>query len=146
MTTFRTGYDLQFGERQAYLKTIYSNIKDRSRVLSSKNISTVELSDSGVTVKCDDGSSYDGDILAGADGVRSKVREEMWRLASSTLPELVEHDKNGMFPTIHYLGITYINEPKLSLQSTNASLALHQHHQDQNLEIVISDMTKIEAR
>jgi 2-polyprenyl-6-methoxyphenol hydroxylase-like FAD-dependent oxidoreductase len=73
----------------------YANIKDKSKVLLGKNVTLVEQSESGVTVQCDDGTSYRGDILAGADGVRSKVRAEMWRLAGSSVPRLVEHDKNG---------------------------------------------------
>jgi 2-polyprenyl-6-methoxyphenol hydroxylase-like FAD-dependent oxidoreductase len=92
----RTGYGLEFGERQQYLKALYGNIKDKSKVFPNKNIVTIEPSETGVTVKCADGSSYEGDILAGADGVRSKVREEMWRLASSSHRDLVENDKEGM--------------------------------------------------
>jgi 2-polyprenyl-6-methoxyphenol hydroxylase-like FAD-dependent oxidoreductase len=78
------------------LKTIYGNLKDKSKVLVNKGIASVEHSKSGVTAICDDGSTYQGDILIGADGVRSTVREEMWRLADSTVPALVKNDKNGM--------------------------------------------------
>jgi 2-polyprenyl-6-methoxyphenol hydroxylase-like FAD-dependent oxidoreductase len=90
-----TGYDLEFGDRGDYLETIYSNIKDKTKIIVYKHITSVNQSDVGVTVTCADGTSYDGDILAGADGVRSKVREEMWRLANSKHPALVEHDRNG---------------------------------------------------
>lgn len=100
MTTHRFGYDFDFGERSKYLEVFYDNIKDKSKILLEKNITSVEHSDSGVTVRCRDGTSYQGDILAGADGVRSKIREEMWRLANSTVPKLVEHDKNGMSSTL----------------------------------------------
>ncbi len=100
LTAPRTGYDFQFGERTKYLDVLYANIKDKSKILLRKNVTSVEHSDGGVTVKCDDGTSYQGDILAGADGVRSKVREEMWRLASSSVPKLVERDKNGMYTTM----------------------------------------------
>ncbi|KAF2664645.1 FAD/NAD(P)-binding domain-containing protein [Microthyrium microscopicum] len=93
----RTGYDFIFGERTKYLTTFYENLKDKSKILLSKNIKIVEETDSGVVVKCEDGTSYEGDILAGADGVRSKVREEMWRLANSQVPKVVEHDRNAMF-------------------------------------------------
>ena len=95
MTSSRAGYDFEFGERTKYLDVFYGKLKSKDRVLLNKNITLIEESDNGVTVKCEDGTSYHGDILAGADGVRSKVREEMWRLASSRFPEVVEHDKNG---------------------------------------------------
>jgi 2-polyprenyl-6-methoxyphenol hydroxylase-like FAD-dependent oxidoreductase len=103
----RTGYDFQFGERTKYLDVFYANIKDKSKIHLGKNVTLVEQSDSCVTVKCDDGTSYRGDILAGADGVRSKVREEMWSLASSSVPKLVEHDKNGRSTTIEPPGSMY---------------------------------------
>jgi 2-polyprenyl-6-methoxyphenol hydroxylase-like FAD-dependent oxidoreductase len=99
LTSNRTGYDFQFGERTKYLEVFYNGIKSKSKILLNKNITSVEQFDNGVTVKCDDGTSYQGDILAGADGVRSKVRQEMWRLASSRFPKLVEHDKQGMMST-----------------------------------------------
>ena len=146
MTAFRTGYNLEFGERQAYLNTLYHNIKDKSKVLSNKSVTTVELSESGVTVKCEDGSSYVGDILAGADGVRSKVREEMWRLANSEFPQLVEHDKNGISRAISYPSMICINDSQLFLQSTSASLVLHLRRLNQYLATVIMDTTKTEAR
>lgn len=65
----------------------------------------MDQSEHGVTVTCEDGTSYQGDILAGADGVRSKIREEMWRLARPQFPDLVEHDEDGIdaFPLMqHY--------------------------------------------
>lgn len=43
---------------------------------------------------CEDGTSYTGDILVGADGVNSKARSEMWRLADEQDPGLVKADKN----------------------------------------------------
>jgi 2-polyprenyl-6-methoxyphenol hydroxylase-like FAD-dependent oxidoreductase len=82
------------------LEVFYDGIKNKSKILLNKNVTLVKQSDSGVTVECDDGTSYQGDILAGADGVRSKIREEMWRLAEPRFPKLVEHDKQGMFITM----------------------------------------------
>lgn len=97
LTSNRAGYDFLFGERTNYTKVFYDKIKNKSKILLNKNIISVEESDDGVTVKCDDGTFYQGDILAGADGVRSKVRQEMWRLGQLRFPELVEHDKHGTF-------------------------------------------------
>ncbi|KAK7906569.1 FAD binding domain protein [Apiospora marii] len=53
--------------------------KGRRQVLTGKRVDTIQQDDAGATVYCTDGSSYHGDIVVGADGVRSKVRQEMWR-------------------------------------------------------------------
>jgi 2-polyprenyl-6-methoxyphenol hydroxylase-like FAD-dependent oxidoreductase len=66
---------------------------DKDKVLVKKKVTAVEYSVTGVTVKCDDGSSYDGHVLVGADGVNSNTREELWRLAHSTKPKLVSKDR-----------------------------------------------------
>jgi 2-polyprenyl-6-methoxyphenol hydroxylase-like FAD-dependent oxidoreductase len=57
-------------------------------MLLNKTVKSVEHDDSGVTVYCEDGSSYRGDIVVGCDGVNSKasVRSEMWRIASEAEP------------------------------------------------------------
>ncbi|KAF4416113.1 FAD/NAD(P)-binding domain-containing protein [Fusarium austroafricanum] len=50
-----------------------------------------------------------GDILAGADGVRSKTREKLWKLAKPKHPELLRHDENkyrclfGIASSVHHL-------------------------------------------
>lgn len=93
LTLSRFGYDIAFGDRQAILEVFYNNIKDKSKLLTGKSLSLVRHHSSGVTVICDDGTSYTGDVLAGADGVNSKTRSEMWRLADLQDPELVKKDK-----------------------------------------------------
>ncbi|KAK5999341.1 hypothetical protein QM012_005559 [Aureobasidium pullulans] len=91
-----TGYAFAFGDRQKILQVLYDNLKDKSKILVSKNLKTVSQHASGVTVICEDGTSYMGDILAGADGVNSKARSEMWRLADEVDPELVKNDKTSL--------------------------------------------------
>jgi 2-polyprenyl-6-methoxyphenol hydroxylase-like FAD-dependent oxidoreductase len=50
-----------------------------------------------VTVYSADGTSYEGDILAGADGVFSATRQEMWRAADREEPGAIsEKDKTSM--------------------------------------------------
>jgi len=49
-----------------------------------------------VLVKCADGTVYEGDIVIGADGIHSRVRMEMQRIAHNTSPGLMECDKTGM--------------------------------------------------
>jgi FAD dependent monooxygenase len=52
-----------------------------------------------VTVQVEDNSYYDGDIVVGADGVHSKVREEMWRLMNSMQPGLIKEGRKGEIKT-----------------------------------------------
>ncbi|RDI87660.1 hypothetical protein Vi05172_g2254 [Venturia inaequalis] len=89
----RTGYDFLFGTRTKYLDVFYEKLKSKDKVLLNKGIARVDQSENGVTVTCEDGTLYQGDILAGADGVRSKVKEEMWRLARPQFPDVVERDE-----------------------------------------------------
>jgi len=95
LTPTSTGYDLEFLPRSDALKVLYNHVKDKSRLHHNKTLVSVEHSESIVAVKCEDGSLYKGDILIGADGVNSVVREELWRLAASEVPDLVERDRNG---------------------------------------------------
>ncbi|KAI5250280.1 FAD/NAD(P)-binding domain-containing protein [Aureobasidium subglaciale] len=92
----RSGYGFAFSDRQDILQVLYDNIKDKSKILVEKKLSQVHQHPSGVTVTCEDGTSYTGDILAGADGVNSKARSEMWRLADEADPELVKADKHSL--------------------------------------------------
>ncbi|THV96163.1 FAD/NAD(P)-binding domain-containing protein, partial [Aureobasidium pullulans] len=92
----RSGYGFAFSDRQDILQVLYDNLKDKSKVLVGKKLSLVRQQPNGVTVVCEDGSSYTGDILAGADGVNSKARSEMWRLADEQDPELVKADKDSL--------------------------------------------------
>lgn len=44
------------------------------------------------------GVTYTGDLVVGADGIHSKVRSEMWRIADTVRPGLVtEREKNSKF-------------------------------------------------
>jgi 2-polyprenyl-6-methoxyphenol hydroxylase-like FAD-dependent oxidoreductase len=94
----RFGYDFFVLDRELVLRVLYNHIADNSKVLLNKRISTVGHFDDKVVVHCTDGSSYEGDILAGADGVHSKTRHEMWRLADEVEPgRISEKDKTSMF-------------------------------------------------
>jgi 2-polyprenyl-6-methoxyphenol hydroxylase-like FAD-dependent oxidoreductase len=86
-----------WGDRQTVLEVLRDNLQDKSKLLVNKQVERVDHSTEGVIVRCKDGSSYDGDIVVGADGVFSKVRKEMWRLAEKKLPELVQKERNGEF-------------------------------------------------
>lgn len=54
---------------------------DQAKVLTGRDIVDIISSNSGVTVKCADGTIYEGSIVVGADGVHSTVRSIMRRMA-----------------------------------------------------------------
>ncbi|PGH02637.1 hypothetical protein GX51_04520 [Blastomyces parvus] len=89
----RHGYPLIFLERQLALKVFYSRL-DKSKVLVGKAVCSAALFHDGVTVTTKDGSVYSGDIVVGCDGIHSKVRQGMVRLANEASP--------GYFPSNEY--------------------------------------------
>lgn len=68
------------------IQVLYEHIKDKSRVLTSKRVVSVQQSDAGVEVKTQDGATFKGDILIGADGIHSTVRQNMWDAAAKLEP------------------------------------------------------------
>ncbi|KAH6855970.1 hypothetical protein B0I37DRAFT_395815 [Chaetomium sp. MPI-CAGE-AT-0009] len=92
----RTGYTLAWGERQNLLRVLYENLKDPSKVLVNKSLTDIKHDVNGVTAICEDGTTFSGDLLVGADGVFSKTRSKMWQFAEADHPQLVKEDKNCM--------------------------------------------------
>jgi FAD dependent monooxygenase len=89
---------LAFLERRILLDILYTALPDASWVLAGKSVVSVEQEHdgkNGMTVRTDDGSSYHGDLVVSADGVHSRVRREMWRLAELERPgSITAKDKN----------------------------------------------------
>jgi 2-polyprenyl-6-methoxyphenol hydroxylase-like FAD-dependent oxidoreductase len=80
----RFGYGAAFLDRHTVLQAIASTIAQKDKIMLNSTVLSIDHTDSGVTVNCEDGSSYHGDVVVGCDGVNSKssVRREMFRLAS----------------------------------------------------------------
>ena len=68
-------------DRSSILKVIYGHIVDKSKVLTNKRVESVRNTAHGVEVTTTDGSIYTGDMVIGADGVHSRVRQEIQRHA-----------------------------------------------------------------
>jgi FAD dependent monooxygenase len=76
---------------------LYNSLQEASRVLVDKTVVSVEQDENNsVAVRVQDGCVYWGDLVVGADGVHSRVRSEMWRLAEVEQPGLItEREKNS---------------------------------------------------
>ncbi|KAL4760327.1 FAD-dependent oxidoreductase [Aspergillus foveolatus] len=96
----RFGLPLAFLERRKLLDILYTSLPDTSRVLVEKRVVSVEQEYDGrnsMIVRTHDGSIYHGDLVVGADGVHSRVRREMWRLAELEQPGLITaREKNSL--------------------------------------------------
>lgn len=104
-----------FLDRQKLLQILYNNIKDKSRILTAKRVIRTQLIDGGVEVIASDGTKISGDILVGADGIHSTVRQEMWRLARGASPnhfDPYEHEgKKQSSPVSERILLTDIAPP-----------------------------------
>lgn len=73
--------------RADFIRILYNRLPQeaKARILCNKKITATSSDENGVTVQCDDGTTHNGHILIGADGVHSRVRQSMRKLA-------LEHD------------------------------------------------------
>ncbi|KAL4891704.1 hypothetical protein BDV59DRAFT_208887 [Aspergillus ambiguus] len=79
ITHERHGYPTAFLDRQILLGILYEGLKDqKARVMVNKKVTQVEHFPEKVVVHCEDHSVFEGDVVVGADGVRSTVRQQMW--------------------------------------------------------------------
>lgn len=76
---------------------MYDQLEDHSRILLGKEVVRIEYGDKGVTVMCNDGTEFECNVVIGADGIHSRTRKEMQRLAEKKSPGLMDRDKNSEF-------------------------------------------------
>ncbi|KAL2789393.1 hypothetical protein BJX66DRAFT_339383 [Aspergillus keveii] len=113
----RMGYPFGLVERRNVVIALLRGLKRRKEcVLTGKKVVSVEHAvDQGkpVRVVCADGSRYEGDLVVGADGVRSRIREEMWGAVEKGIcgPEAfdVQRERNAM--TAEYRCLFGISSP-----------------------------------
>ncbi|KAF9170439.1 hypothetical protein BGX20_008958 [Mortierella sp. AD010] len=73
----KSGYSSIMFSRPDLHKLLLSKISP-NRIHFNKRVLSVGQSDKGVLLRCADGSIYEGDILIGADGAYSAVRQSMY--------------------------------------------------------------------
>ncbi|KAF9289329.1 hypothetical protein BGZ74_000749 [Mortierella antarctica] len=89
MTSYKdiTGYDTLFFSRPVLYELLLSKIP-LSKVHMSKKVKSIQQNDEGVMVRCSDNTHYHGDILIGADGAYSGVRQSLYK----------QLDQQGLLP------------------------------------------------
>lgn len=66
-------------------------------MITSQRVQSIENGTSSVTVTTTTGETYTGNIVVGADGIHSKVRQEMWKEAEKIDPAWADPtEKSGM--------------------------------------------------
>ncbi|ATZ46386.1 hypothetical protein BCIN_01g09920 [Botrytis cinerea B05.10] len=127
----RHGYPILFLDRQAVLQVLYDNIKDKSKVLTEKRLAKIDMNENGVKAIMTDGSEFTGDILVGGDGIHSKTRSEMWRLAEEKIPGYIPVGEDNA-PPCDYSCIFGISNPVPGLEPGN----LHSVFREQNSYLI----------
>ncbi|KAI0469315.1 FAD/NAD(P)-binding domain-containing protein [Xylaria cf. heliscus] len=80
------GYPMLFFDRQCFLKLLYDQLEHKDCIYLRSRVSRIEVADGSASVTTKDGSSHTGDIVIGADGIHSIVRQEMRRIADISDP------------------------------------------------------------
>ncbi|TIC96060.1 FAD-dependent monooxygenase andE [Colletotrichum higginsianum] len=82
--TQRLGYGLIFLDRRMVIEVLYNHILDKSKVITSQKVVSVESYAEGVKVLTNEGSEFTGDMVLGCDGVHSTVRKEIAKLEGAS--------------------------------------------------------------
>ncbi|KIL85044.1 hypothetical protein FAVG1_11917 [Fusarium avenaceum] len=63
-----------------------------------KRVTRLEIKPDAMQAFTEDGSVYEGDLVVGADGIHSAVRDEMWRLGKEQSPGYFPEDEASRVP------------------------------------------------
>ncbi|KAL2813834.1 hypothetical protein BJX63DRAFT_421036 [Aspergillus granulosus] len=91
--TFRSDYPVTVNERfcrpmafltrQELIQVLPDFFEDTSHIHVNQRVAEVQHGEDRVRMVTEDGISYEGDMVVGADEIHSKVRSEMWSFSSS---------------------------------------------------------------
>ncbi|UKZ96224.1 uncharacterized protein TrAFT101_011024 [Trichoderma asperellum] len=98
-----------FVERRFMLSCIYNQIEDKSRLRTQTCVTSFTETEDGVEVTTDKGEIIKGDILLGADGIHSTIRELIAEKLSITNAAASKEMRTGFTSTYHCIFATSKN-------------------------------------
>lgn len=84
-----------FFNRYDLLCVLHKHIREKERLLVNQKITHVDSYEDRVVVQTSAGDVFEAQVIVGADGVRSTVRNEMWRNSEAAGCAIPEEDKKG---------------------------------------------------
>ncbi|PWY63056.1 FAD/NAD(P)-binding domain-containing protein [Aspergillus eucalypticola CBS 122712] len=112
LITARQGYPVIFIERQRVLQVLFDHLPDKGRVLLGKKVIEITSSDDQAIIMCLDGSTYQADIVVGADGIHSITRRKMIRDIISDSPKShIMPEALGQVFSAQYSAVFGISKP-----------------------------------
>ncbi|KAI6353446.1 hypothetical protein MCOR25_008993 [Pyricularia grisea] len=124
----RFGAPITFADRQKLLHSLYTRLRNKDKLFLNKRAVKVTMSETSATVETKDGSKYHGDIVIGADGIKSSVRQEMWRIAAEKSPGYFPGNDPMKQLSIEYTCLFGISKPHKSVQPGDATYVAGQGH------------------
>lgn len=130
-SSYSVGYYEHIISRPQLYDLLFNSVP-RERILLSKRILSCTQNRDKVIIECSDNSSYFGDILVGADGAYSAVRQHLYKQlkADKKLPTSSSDDVSLPFSCVCLVGQTVPLEPeefphlKEELSQTNSVLGV----------------------
>ncbi|KAL0769515.1 hypothetical protein CaCOL14_008823 [Colletotrichum acutatum] len=110
------GYDTRTLDRQVFLRKLYEKLPDHSKVHDKARVEEIIEEYSKTRVILADGREFVGDVVVGADGVHSKVREIMWDTANAANPGMITVEEKRAMVT-QYNAIVMASSPVPGLGS-----------------------------
>ncbi|KAF9108220.1 hypothetical protein BGX29_002363 [Mortierella sp. GBA35] len=107
----RAGYDFLVFSRPELYDILLSEIPPE-RITFNKRVLSMTRTTGGMEINCSDNSSYEGDIIVGADGAYSSVRQNIYRKMSESgiLPS--SDTKDMAMPYLCMVGTTTPRDPE----------------------------------
>ncbi|KAI0602496.1 hypothetical protein F4775DRAFT_245446 [Biscogniauxia sp. FL1348] len=122
--------------RAHLVEVLYDELDDKakSRILTNKKVIDIRSDEKGVSVRCADGTVYDGSMVIGADGAHSCVRKSMRQLA---LENSATADVNPEQPWTYKYRTMWLTFPQPT--ELESGTLMEAHGSDASVQLLVAD-------